>query len=242
MSTFDSAHQSIACALKTAEVAAATGLQFHQGIHIGDVINEEDNVYGGVVNIAARIASVTAPGEILVSDTVRSIARSSTRARFIDVGDRQLKGIDEAIRLFRVLSPGTDNEPATTTPGQGAPHLITRIREIKRVGGERDPAVYAVVVVENPNETNAFLDSFDVEMLDPFAAGAVRVEYRSSPSTPIYQLAMNIPAHGISQAVVVIAHFDQPLAYDQPCKGRMAAIGPVDYALKWQDYGRPPVA
>ena len=43
------------------------------GLHAGDVIREEDNVFGGAVNIASRICGLSAPGEVLVSDVVRAV-------------------------------------------------------------------------------------------------------------------------------------------------------------------------
>lgn len=48
---------------------AVTGLQLHLGIHAGDVIREGDNIFGGAVNIASRIAGEAMLGEILVSES-----------------------------------------------------------------------------------------------------------------------------------------------------------------------------
>ena len=98
-----------------------------------------------------------------------------------------------------------------------------------------------MIVVENPQETNAFVDHFEVEMLQPFNQKAVRLEYRSAPSTPIYQLAKNIPANGISDAVIVIALFDEHLPYESACAGRIAAIGPRDFSTRWQEFTCPPL-
>ncbi len=59
-------------------------------------------MYGGAVNIAARIASASKPGEVLVSDTVRGLARTSAGATFDDRGDQELKGVTDPQRLFAV--------------------------------------------------------------------------------------------------------------------------------------------
>jgi len=72
------------------------------GIHAGDVIREGNNVYGGAVNIAARIAAASPPGEVLVSDTVRSLARTSAGVTFDDRGEHVLKGVADPQRLFAV--------------------------------------------------------------------------------------------------------------------------------------------
>jgi adenylate cyclase len=79
------------------------GLPLHLGIHAGDVIREENNVYGGAVNIAARIAAASPPGEVLVSDTVRSLARTSAGVRFEDRGEQSLKGVGEPVRVWAVM-------------------------------------------------------------------------------------------------------------------------------------------
>ena len=55
MSTFASARQAIDAAVRCREASARHELPLHLGIHAGDVIREADNVYGGAVNIAARI-------------------------------------------------------------------------------------------------------------------------------------------------------------------------------------------
>ena len=75
---------------------------FHFGIHAGDVIREEGNVFGGAVNIAARISALSAPNEILVSDVVRTLARTSAGVQFEDRGEHMLKGIAEPQRVFAV--------------------------------------------------------------------------------------------------------------------------------------------
>jgi adenylate cyclase len=76
------------------------------------VIRESDpdgraNVYGGAVNIASRISGLSAPGEVLVSDTVRSLARTSAGVEFEDRGEQSLKGVGEPVRVWAVVAaPG----------------------------------------------------------------------------------------------------------------------------------------
>jgi class 3 adenylate cyclase len=77
-------------------------LLLHIGIHAGDVIREANNVYGGAVNIASRVASEAAAGETLVSATVRDLARTSAGVSFEDRGERELKGVGEPVRVFAV--------------------------------------------------------------------------------------------------------------------------------------------
>ncbi len=108
LAVFTSAREAIDAALRCRDAGDAGALQLHLGIHAGDVIREGDNVYGGTVNIASRIAGLAAPDEILVSDTVRGLARTSAAVTFEDRGDRALKGIAEPVRMFAVERKAAD--------------------------------------------------------------------------------------------------------------------------------------
>jgi adenylate cyclase len=64
------------------------------------VIHEDGNVYGGAVNIASRVCGLSQSGEILVSSTVRDLARTSSAVGFDDRGEHPLKGVADAVRVF----------------------------------------------------------------------------------------------------------------------------------------------
>ncbi|HUF52853.1 MAG TPA: adenylate/guanylate cyclase domain-containing protein [Dehalococcoidia bacterium] len=102
LATFASARQAIKAALSCGAAGDDRGLPLHLGLQAGDVISEEGNVYGGAVTIAARISDQTAPGEVLVSQTVRDLARTSAGVAFEDGGERELKGVGEPVRVWRV--------------------------------------------------------------------------------------------------------------------------------------------
>jgi class 3 adenylate cyclase/pimeloyl-ACP methyl ester carboxylesterase len=107
LAVFTSARQAIEAALACGRSGDEAGLPLHLGLHAGDVIRESDpdgraNVYGGAVNIASRIAGLSAAGEVLVSETVRSLARTSAGVRFDDRGEQELKGVGEKVRVWAV--------------------------------------------------------------------------------------------------------------------------------------------
>ncbi len=102
LATFPSAAQAIDGARRCLALSAASELGLHIGLHAGDVIREDNNVYGGAVNIASRICGLSAPGEILVSDVVRGMARSSAGVQFEDRGEQEMKGVGEPVRVFAV--------------------------------------------------------------------------------------------------------------------------------------------
>ncbi len=106
LAVFTSARQAIEAALACGRAGDGGGLPLHLGVHAGDVIRGENNVYGGAVNIASRISGLSAPGEVLVSGTVRDLARTSAGVRFEDRGEQALKGVAEPQRLFAVVASG----------------------------------------------------------------------------------------------------------------------------------------
>ncbi len=87
-------------------------MPLHIGIHAGDVVREGNNVHGGAVQLASRVQATAAPGEILVSDIVRGLARTSAGVAFEDRGEHELKGIAEPQRLFAVRAEGSPQETA----------------------------------------------------------------------------------------------------------------------------------
>ncbi len=103
LATFPSAVQAIDAAVRLGRAGDDAALPLHLGLHAGDVIREHDNVFGGAVNIAARISALTAPGEVLVSRTVADLARTSAGAMFEDRGEHALKGIADPQRVFAVV-------------------------------------------------------------------------------------------------------------------------------------------
>jgi class 3 adenylate cyclase len=107
LATFTSARQAIEAALACAKAGAQASLPLHLGLHAGDVLREENNVFGGAVNIAARVSSLAAPGEVLVSDIVRGLARTSAGVGFHDRGEQSLKGVGESVRVWSVQEGAT---------------------------------------------------------------------------------------------------------------------------------------
>lgn len=102
LATFTSASDAIAAAIKCAALGGEVGLALHLGLHAGDVIKDEDNVHGQAVGIAARVSALSAPDQVLVSSTVRELARSSTDVSFEDRGEHTLKGVSEPVRVYEV--------------------------------------------------------------------------------------------------------------------------------------------
>jgi class 3 adenylate cyclase len=90
------------------------------GIHAGEAEERAEGYVGTAVNIAARVCARARPGEVLVTDTVRALTRTSGSYRFIPRGRPALKGIAEPIALFAAEDATTIAvAPRTRTPRRG---------------------------------------------------------------------------------------------------------------------------
>ena len=78
-------------------------MQFRIGVNLGDVIAEENNLYGSGVNVAVRLEQLAEPGGIFLSQTVYDQVRKIVEIPFEDVGERRLKNIAEPVHVYRVL-------------------------------------------------------------------------------------------------------------------------------------------
>jgi adenylate cyclase len=90
-------------ARRNADVAPAGWMQFRIGINLGDVIVENEDIFGDGVNIAARLETLAEPGGICVSGAVRDqLGQRLEDIEFEDLGDQSVKNIARPIRVFRV--------------------------------------------------------------------------------------------------------------------------------------------
>ncbi|MBR1280182.1 adenylate/guanylate cyclase domain-containing protein [Bradyrhizobium sp. AUGA SZCCT0283] len=95
-------------------------IEFRIGIHVGDIIIDDNDIFGDGVNIAARLEGIAVPGGICISDDAQRQIRGKVDIAFEDMGPQKLKNIVEPMRAWRV-QPG-DPSAAKGPPGQ-APAL-----------------------------------------------------------------------------------------------------------------------
>jgi class 3 adenylate cyclase len=101
MATFDGPARAIQCAVAIRDGARQLGLDVRVGLHCGEVELRDTDIGGIAVHIAQRVQSLAAPGEVLVSRTVKDLVAGSTVA-FDDRGEHALKGVPDAWQLFGV--------------------------------------------------------------------------------------------------------------------------------------------
>jgi TolB-like protein/class 3 adenylate cyclase/Tfp pilus assembly protein PilF len=104
-------------ARQNAAVPQDARIEFRIGIHLGDVMIDENDIFGDGVNIAARLEKLAEPGGICVSDDAHRQIRGKVGAVFDDLGAQTLKNIAEPMRAWRIRIGGADaQEPSSSTP------------------------------------------------------------------------------------------------------------------------------
>ena len=98
-------------------VAADNRIELRIGINLGDIIIEDDDIYGDGVNIAARIEALADAGAVFVSNTVHDHVRDRLPFVFEDLGEQQVKNIARPVRVYRVRDAGSiGNSPPAPAP------------------------------------------------------------------------------------------------------------------------------
>jgi TolB-like protein/class 3 adenylate cyclase/Flp pilus assembly protein TadD len=107
-----------AMAVRNEGVAESRRMRFRIGINLGDVIHDETRIYGDGINIAARLEALAEPGGVLVSNTVYDQVRGKLPFTFEDVGERQVKNIEQPVRMYRLHMPGASSSAVATLVGR----------------------------------------------------------------------------------------------------------------------------
>jgi class 3 adenylate cyclase len=110
MVAFSSARRAVLCAIGIQRAFAAYCEQHRDlpirvriGLHVGETVNESADFFGKAVILAARIAALARGGEILVSSTMRDLTETAGDLRYVEVGEKQLKGFAGVQKLYRAI-------------------------------------------------------------------------------------------------------------------------------------------
>jgi class 3 adenylate cyclase len=101
--SFDGPARAVQAAAALRDPLRSIGLEIRSGLHTGEFEVSDGKIVGIAVSIGARISSLAAPGEILVSSTVKDLVAGSGM-RFEDRGEQALKGVPDTWRLYAVVS------------------------------------------------------------------------------------------------------------------------------------------
>src|SRR5436190_7433002 len=106
------------------DVPQVKRIEFRIGIHVGDIIIEDHDIFGDGVNIAVRLEGIAEPGGVSISDDVHRQIRGKVDITFEDLGSQSLKNIEEPMRVWRArIGPSSSPAMLTKPPTETAQPL-----------------------------------------------------------------------------------------------------------------------
>lgn len=147
-------------AARNAEVLQDKRIEFRVGINVGDVIIEENDIYGDGVNIAARLETLALPGGICVSARVQEDTRNKLDLAFEDAGEHQLKNIAWPVRVYRVRLEGAADKPPSALALPDKPSIA--VLPFQNLSGDPSQEYFADGIAEEITTALARLRGFFV--------------------------------------------------------------------------------
>ena len=155
LAEFTSVVDAVRCAIavqrglteRNGDIAPERRIEVRVGIHLGDVIIEDDgDLMGDGVNIAARLEGIAAPGGICLSRAAHDQVEGKVAAEFRDIGEQELKNIARPVRVF-AIDPGTAAPQASTRAGP--PRLSIVVLPFANIGGDPEQDYFVDGVTES---------------------------------------------------------------------------------------------
>src|SRR5215469_7079049 len=130
LSEFASVVDAVRCAVdvqremaaRNACVEAERRIELRIGINLGDIMIDDNDIFGDSVNVAARLEALAEPGGICVSRMVRDQVRDKLAVPFEDIGEQQVKNIARPVRAYRALLAGRADR--RSIPSDAAPRSL----------------------------------------------------------------------------------------------------------------------
>ena len=126
-------------------------IEFRIGIHVGDIIIDDDDIFGDGVNIAARLEGIAEPGGICTSDDAQRQIRGKVDLFFDDLGPQILKNIAEPMRAWRCrIEAKSSSAPPTSSQPLALPDKPSiAVLPFQNMSGDPEQEYFADGMVED---------------------------------------------------------------------------------------------
>jgi TolB-like protein/class 3 adenylate cyclase len=157
-------------------------IRFRIGVNLGDVIVEENDIFGDGVNIAARLEALAEPGGICLSRAVRDQIRDKLPYPFEDLGEQNVKNIARPIRIYALRPEGIAGLPtasvastASASPPLSAPRLSIVVLPFTNLSDDREQQYFVDGITEDlTNDLSRLVNMFVISRNTAFT-------YRNKP-------------------------------------------------------------
>jgi adenylate cyclase len=155
---FVSAVDAARCAIQTqrgmaqrnTEVPADQRIEIRIGIHVGDIIIEDGDIFGDGVNIAARLESIAQPGGICISDDAYRQVRGKLDVNFQDSGEQELKNIAQPVRVYQLRPDAPASAGKASASGLALPDKPSiAVLAFQNMSGDTDQEFFADGIAED---------------------------------------------------------------------------------------------
>jgi adenylate cyclase len=143
-------------AAKNPDVPLDARIEFRIGIHVGDIIIDDNDIFGDGVNIAARLEGIAEPGGVCISDDAQRQIRGKVDIAFEDMGSQSLKNIAEPMRAWRFRLagqiPSAAQSPSVASELQALPlpdKPSIAVLPFQNMSGDSEQEYFADGVVED---------------------------------------------------------------------------------------------
>jgi TolB-like protein len=132
---------------RNSDVPPNNRIEFRIGINVGDIIEDNGDIFGDGVNVAARLEAIAEPGGICVSDDAHRQLRDKLDIVFDDAGEQNLKNIGRPVRVFRVRDRGAaaSQRPTLALPDKPSIAVLPFIN----MSGDAEQEYFADGMVED---------------------------------------------------------------------------------------------